>query len=380
MRRDKRSAEADSIDAVRSLSPLPTERPRLSSRSCDIASSGVGVVRENAGVELSSVRALKLELREPLISQGGLQAQQAPSVSVPAERTDDVARVLPGIALGIAAGSGAGDYRLAVRVQHRDLIGGSRLEGLERAARGEIEVQYIGELTKQVAAAASHRVRPVRPGTSVGHYKITAGTLGAFLRVDGDDRPRLLSNNHVLADENRGAVGDEILQPGALDGGQSGLDRIASLERFVALDPGSVNYVDAALAVLEAGVAFESSIEQVITSGALAKVEDVERVVKRGRTTGLTRGVVTAIEVDNVVVRFSTGNLRFDNQIEVAGTDGVVFSKGGDSGSLIIDEPTGDAVGLLFAGSDQGGPHGTGVTYANPLGVVLQHLPVTGLW
>jgi hypothetical protein len=338
-------------------------------------------VRENVDVQLSSVRDLKRELYEPLAPRGGLQAQQAPSVSVPAERTADVASVLPGIALGIAPGKSAGDYRLAVRIQHRDLIGSSKLSGIEKAARSEVDVCYVGELIKQAGPPGSpHQVRPLRPGTSVGHYEITAGTLGAFVRIDGSDQPRVLSNNHVLADENRGAVGDEILQPGVLDGGRAGADRIASLERFVALDNAGVNQVDAAVAVLDDGVEFESSIEAITTTGAIASIEDVERVVKRGRTTGLTHGLITAIEVDNVVVRFSTGSLRFDNQIEIAGTDATRFSTGGDSGSLIVEESSGDAVGLLFAGSDQGGPQGIGVTYANPLDAVFQHLAVTGLW
>lgn len=332
-------------------------------------------------MQLSSVRDLKRELYEPLTPLGGLQAQQVPSVSIPAERTADVALVLPGIALGVAPGKRASDYRLAVRIQHRDLIGSSKLAGIEKAARNEVDVSYVGELTKQAELPSSpHRMRPVRPGTSAGHYEITAGTLGAFVSVDGSDQPHLLSNNHVLADENRGAVGDEILQPGVLDGGQSGTDRIASLQRFVALDAAGVNYADAAIAALDDGVEFEASIEEIATTGAITPADDVERVVKRGRTTGLTHGLVTAIEVDNVVARFSTGNLRFDNQIEIAGAGMTVFSRGGDSGSLIVDESSGDAVGLLFAGSDQGGPQGTGVTYANPLDAVFQRLSVAGLW
>ncbi len=332
-------------------------------------------------MQLASVRELKYELYQPLTSQGGLQPQRAPSVSVPAERTSDASRVQPGIALGIAPGTRAGDYRLAVRVQHRDLIAGSKLAGIERAARNEVDIQYIGELTKQSAPPPSpHQRRPVAPGVSIGHYDITAGTLGAFVRLPGEDRPRLLSNNHVLADENRGAPGDEILQPGVLDGGRSGTDRVAALERFVAIDASQLNLVDAALALLDDSVEFDPEVEGIATSGDLASLEQVERVRKRGRTTGLTRGVVTAIEVDNAVVRFSTGVMRFDNQIEISGTDSELFSKGGDSGSLIVDESTGDAVGLLFAGSDQGGPQGAGVTYANPLAVVFEQLAVAGLW
>ena len=51
------------------------------------------------------------------------------------------------------------------------------------------------------------------------------------------------------------------------------------------------------------------------------------------------------------------------------------FSQGGDSGSLIVDADR-RAVGLLFAGSDQGGSNGKGLTYANPLRAVLEALKV----
>jgi hypothetical protein len=338
-------------------------------------------VRCNATMDLSSVRGLKSELYAPVAARRGLQAQQALAVSVPAERTADLAPVLPGIALGIAPGKRPGDYHLAVRIQHRDLIASSQLAAIEKAARNEVDVSYVGELVKQAdPPEPSFRVRPVRPGMSAGHYAITAGTLGALVRVAGSDRPRVLSNNHVLADENRGVVGDAILQPGALDGGEVDADRIASLESFVTLQNGGVNRVDAAIAILDDGIDFEPSPDGIDLNGATVSAESVEKVVKRGRTTGLTRGVVTAIEVDNVVVRFSTGNLRFDNQIEIAASEQGAFSRGGDSGSLIVDEPSGGAVGLLFAGSDQGGPHGTGVTYASPIESVFHSLAVTGLW
>lgn len=332
-------------------------------------------------MRLSSVRELKQELLQPLIFEGGLQPQAVPPVSVPAERTSEVARIQPGIALGIAAGTTAGDYRLAVRIQHRDLLAGSRLAAIERAARNEVDIEYIGGLVKLSGdLATARRERPVSPGVSIGHYEITAGTLGAFVRVEGDDTPRVLSNNHVLADENRGAVGDEILQPGARDGGVPRHDRVAALERFVALDASKINDVDAAIAALDAEIDFNPEVEGIGAVQATAAPDEVEHVAKRGRTTGLTRGQISAIEVDGVVVRFSTGVLRFDGQIEISGAGGQAFSRGGDSGSLVVDPISRRGVGLLFAGSDQGGPDGVGVTYANPLAPVFDQLAVAGLW
>ena len=96
---------------------------------------------------------------------------------------------------------------------------------------------------------------------------------------------------------------------------------------------------------------------------------------KLGRTTGLTRGHVTAFELDNVIVGYDFGNARFDNQIEIEGAGSGPFSDGGDSGSLIVGSEK-RGVALLFAGGDQGGTNGKGLTYANPLKVVLDALKV----
>src|SRR5213592_4033978 len=74
------------------------------------------------------------------------------------------------------------------------------------------------------------RIRPAPGGVSIGHVQITAGTLGLLARRHG--RPVILSNNHVLANQNAGHVGDSILQPGPADGGRL-QDTIARLVDFV---------------------------------------------------------------------------------------------------------------------------------------------------
>jgi hypothetical protein len=75
-------------------------------------------------------------------------------------------------------------------------------------------------------------------------------------------------------------------------------------------------------------------------------------------------------------VRYPVGLVRFDDQIEVTGVGPGPFSAGGDSGSVVYDRDTNAAVGLLFAGSERGGPGGQGLTYCNPVGVVLDELGV----
>ncbi len=84
------------------------------------------------------------------------------------------------------------------------------------------------------------RFRPLIPvGVSIGHYKITAGTLGAIVTDRQTGERFILSNNHVLANSNQSQVGDPILQPGPTDGGQNPADMVARLERFITL-----RYVD----------------------------------------------------------------------------------------------------------------------------------------
>jgi hypothetical protein len=107
-----------------------------------------------------------------------------------------------------------------------------------------------------------------------------------------------------------------------------------------------------------------------------AFVDDGTEVAKLGRTTELRRGNVTAFELDNVVVRYDLGDLRFDNQIEIEGAGTESFSDGGDSGSVIVVADTREAIALLFAGGDVGGSNGKGLTYANPLHTVLDKLKI----
>ncbi|RMF81755.1 MAG: hypothetical protein D6737_04020 [Chloroflexi bacterium] len=92
------------------------------------------------------------------------------------------------------------------------------------------EVGYIRALNEQRG-----RFRPVPGGVSIGHYKVTAGTLGVVVKDRTTGEKLLLSNNHVLANSNDAQAGDAILQPAALDGGQNPGDMVARLERFVRL-------------------------------------------------------------------------------------------------------------------------------------------------
>ena len=234
-----------------------------------------------------------------------------------------------------------------------------------------------------IVDAFSHRMRmrPAPGGVSVGHYKVTAGTLGCLatgLTPPRTSRLMILSNNHVLANSNGASLGDCICQPGTFDGGQCPRDQIAVLERFVPINfSGGINYVDCAT-----GWAWPDRVRRELmylngTTPVFFRVGSVPVapapgmiVGKTGRTTQLKQGRVTAVGV-TVNVNFGGGRIgHFRDQISITGTTSAGFSAGGDSGSLIWQwTSTRAPVGLLFAG-------GGGTTFGNRITRVLQALDI----
>ena len=335
-------------------------------------------------MKLSSARELKAALRDGVV-EGMAEALRSEAALVTAA-SRMVARPAAArtLALGIAPAKGS-DFKIAVRIQRRGLEEAAQLETIRGRARGEVDVRYVGRVAPLARRRAAEpevpwvqgRVRPLLVGASMGHFRITAGTLGGFVVLRKGGQVRALSNNHVLADEDRGKKGDAILQPGAYDGGRAPKDRIGTLDQAVKLKPRGVNLVDAALCAVAGAVAYDPrTLRGVGTLSGLAQspVEETSKVEKLGRTTGHTRGRVTAFELDNVVVAYDVGPLRFDDQIEVESDGPGSFSQGGDSGSLVFASADRGAFGLLFAGSDQGGANGLGLTYVNPFAAVLSQL------
>ena len=281
-----------------------------------------------------------------------------------------------GVALGITPSRRVQGHKLAVRLQSPTPQAHQYAAYVAGKAADEVDVEFVGPISVGKPAGPSaytDRIRPLKPGYSVGHYRITAGTIGGFV-MDAKKRLGILSNNHVLANSNAAKKGDDIVQPGPYDGGKRPDDVIGPLERFVRLKSGS-NAVDVAWALLDERFRdFDASYDGKRLASVLAQddVASSEAVWKIGRTTGLTRGAVGAIELDNVAVDYDGTVYSFDGQIEVIGDDGA-FSNGGDSGSFIIGAGN-HPLGLLFAGSDKGGPKNTGRTYANVLEVALSLL------
>lgn len=210
------------------------------------------------------------------------------------------------------------------------------------------DVEEAGEFSiwRPIPPIYQRRVRPAMGGLSIGHYAISAGTFACLVKDAGETF--ILSNNHVLANENRGVEGDPIIQPGRYDGGKTDRDVIGRLDTFVAVDPEKTNIVDSALA---APFDARDITPDILGIGRLRGTKEAdleEKVMKSGRTTRKTNGTVVDVSA-TLRVGYATGSYLFTDQVIIKGERGA-FSAGGDSGSTIVAYD-GKAVGLLFAGS-----------------------------
>jgi len=226
------------------------------------------------------------------------------------------------------------------------------------------DVIVIGKLRPEINKTRN----PVQPGNSIGHVGTTAGTLGAVVKKG--NVLHLLSNSHVFALSGTATLGDSIVYPGVFDGGAMPADLVAKLSGFKKFVTGGafVNRADCAIAKPTAArlPSVVSEIKGLTFPKGTIKPKRGMKVVKVGRTTGKTTG-----EIRDVNFRFV---LSYD---ELSGEVGFIdqvlctrYTKGGDSGSLVLDQATGRAVGLHFAGANGG-------SVFNPIGDVLAALGVT---
>src|SRR2546421_10846709 len=245
------------------------------------------------------------------------------------------------------------------QLRHRDVVpkafGHVRTDIVETGRFHALRSEQAVDLER------TKRIRPAPGGVSIGHVQITAGTLGVLARRNG--RPVIRSNNHVLANQNAGRVGDPILQPGPADGGRL-QDTIARLVDFVPIqfkerEPGPIarvlarlvgpllhaagwglkrlpsghsNLVDAAVAE---PVETRLVAPDILGIGRVRGTKEPDigmRVRKSGRTTGVTAGRITAI--DAVVEVDYGGPTAIFPEANVSG----LFSKGGGNGPLLVDE------------------------------------------
>jgi len=281
-------------------------------------------------------------------------------------------RNVTGVAVSHKAKDGkeTGDVSVTVFVEsklEKGLVGD---EDLIPAKVGKFKTDVIetGVISALSDLTLRNKVRPAEGGYSVGHFRITAGTIATCVK---DIMPAtgitpkyyILSNNHVLANSNNALLGDPVLQPGPFDGGLNPGDIIARLSRFVPINfAGGSNLVDCAIAEGN----FDDLDREVYWSGYVkGMVSPIigMRLQKTGRTTGHTTGTITSVNA-TVNVGYGGGRIaKFTNQIITT-----LMGQGGDSGSMMLDMNN-NAVGLLYAGS-------ASITVACPIRPVMSSLGI----
>ncbi len=202
------------------------------------------------------------------------------------------------------------------------------------------------------------RMDPMQPGISVGHPSISAGTLGLIAYDKSSGAPCVLSNWHVLQG-GTGQLGDDVLQPGKHDDNRINLNHFGKLSRShlgLAGDCAVAKIVDRKFSaeILDIGV----------IPSKIAKVDLLDGVIKSGRTTGTTRGIVRRIDV-TVKINYggNTGQRRI-GAFEIGPdpkfpSERSEISMGGDSGAVWLvttdnGAPTNAFAGLHFAGEAKG--------------------------
>jgi hypothetical protein len=296
-------------------------------------------------------------------SMGGPEAA-AESFAAPSDNPCAELSNIVGFGVGEKIVGGRFTGELAVKVYVREKCTPSQV-GDAALVPEEIEgyptdVEEVGDVS---ALTYTGRYRPAPGGSSIGHPRITAGTLGCLM-VRSNNHLCILSNNHVLANSNNARAGDSALQPGPADGGRDPRDRIGALETFVPIAFGgtATNYVDAAAAWTSLGAASPKmhcyTINPDPVNPALGMC-----VRKCGRTTQGTLGVITGVHV-TIRVGYGEGRVAlFKDQVQIRGVGGD-FSAGGDSGSLVVTAGSRQPVALLFAG-------GNHLTFANVIARVI---------
>lgn len=329
-----------------------------------------------------------------------MESRRSDLIAVRSSKRQNEARLLRrqnvvGVGVGYKTTGGASTGELAVIVSVRQKQPAARLGASERVPRAldgiKTDVVETGELVALTAPVdPTQKMRPARPGVSIGHYQITAGTLGCLVTRGND--VFILSNNHVLANSNDGKLGDAILQPGSIDGGTTA-DQIGVLADFIPIafegsappapppgcsplalllsllrgtsptarqnEPGN-NKVDCALARPTAPGWVSPDILNIGVPVGQATATLGTQVQKFGRTTGYTRSTIQQIDL-TATINYGGRVAVYTGQL-MAGA----MSQGGDSGSAVLDMNC-RVVGLLFAGS-------TTTTVLNPIQLVLSAL------
>ena len=204
----------------------------------------------------------------------------------------------------------------------------------------------------EAATARKAIANPIVPGISVGHPSVSAGTVGCVVYDAQTGAPYILSNWHILNGA-AGAIGDNIVQPGKHDDNRIERNVVGRLVRSHLGIAG-----DCAVASIEQRRLESKIVDLNVSVSRIGEPELGDKVVKSGRTTDVTFGIVNRIYVTTKMNYGSAGTkeigcFEIGPDPDKLPDDGEI-SMGGDSGSAWMsvsrNEPTDMMLGLHFAG------------------------------
>lgn len=222
------------------------------------------------------------------------------------------------------------------------------------------------------------RLDPMMPGVSIANVHETAGTLGCLVKENAGGETRVLSNWHVLHG-GEGKIGDPITQPGSFDDNRISENRCGVLVRsFLGLAG------DCAIASIDGRAATDEALDLGVSVRRIGDPELGDRVVKSGRTTGVTHGVVTRVHAISKVPYKGLGAQEIGG-FEIGPdpdrpAENAEISMGGDSGSAWMSADAGQAsdmmLGLHFAGETADEPEHALACYASSVFEKLEISPL----
>ncbi len=356
--------------------------------------TALGVLIMVVALSFPVVTASGAGLPEQALSHANPRVQEVIAVQ---EAATPEMMAMPDV-LGTAVGQeDNGELAVLVYVNLEGKNPAASARNIPRSLRGE---NVIVEFTEPFRAlrkpapgtAVSHTAKqtpPIQLGTSGGwRYDLAngyccGGTLGSLVQIGGVQY--ILSNYHVFEADivsggnNRVAkTGDPIIQPGLIDvrctvgnaQNVSTLDKVSSLP---------ASNVDASIAQVDSGmVRSDGAILEIGTISSQTVEAALNQAVKKsGRTTGLSRSIISGLNAtisvayDDECAGATAFTKTFTGQIIISNR-GSKFLAAGDSGSLMVEDVATNprAVGLLFAGSNS-------FAVANPIDDVLSFLGAT---
>jgi hypothetical protein len=230
-----------------------------------------------------------------------------------------------------------------------------RAESIGQRGKLWTDVREVGTARLDVLASAA---RPVHPGFNIGHAASGSGTLACPVRCRATGDRLGLSCAHVIARGGEAEAGERVLVPSlpeALGNGwlaESSFGALVATGRIRSGFDQAIRNVDAATVRPDDDAALDAAIAllAIVPSGVRAPVTLGTPVRKVGYATERTVGVVEAVswvlclpfERDDGTVQ----NVWFADHIGISH-----FASEGDSGALVIDGASAEAVGMHMGAS-----------------------------